>query len=108
MTRVDKKRLTLTGEPKFQRRPRASRRSREEIKAILLKVFRERFPHDTVDISDGYKDNIHIVVVSKQFEKMPDSTRQDFMWEIVDSSSLKAEEKQLISLMYPVSPTEIK
>jgi hypothetical protein len=103
MTRVDRRKPVLAAT-----RPRTAPRKRIAIKAILEQAFRAEFPHDTVDISDGYKGNIHIVVVSKRFERMNDRIRQDFMWSIVDGSSLTAEEKQLISLLYPVTPSEIK
>ncbi len=37
-------------------------RPREEIKTVLESAIRAEFPNDTVDISDGYKDNIHVLV----------------------------------------------
>ena len=83
-------------------------RSRERIKRILYDAFRQRFPHDTVDVSDGYQDNIHLLVVSRDFDKMREKAKQDAMWKIIDSTPLTDEEKGLISLVFPVSPAEIK
>ncbi len=83
-------------------------RDRNEIKSILTKAFRNEFPEDTVDISDGYQDNIHVVVVSRQFDAMSEQEKQDKLWNIVDRTQLSNEEKSLISLIYPVSPAEIK
>ena len=92
------------------RRPSKGRseRSRDEIKKILRGAFRERFPHDTVDISDGYKENIHVMVVSREFDEMRERDKQELMWEIIDGTDLAEDEKTLVSLVYPVSPAEIK
>jgi len=87
---------------------RTKRRSRDEVKRIIRNAFRQRFPHDTVDISDGYEDNIHVLVVSREFDKMREREKQDLMWTIIDRTPLTEEEKGLISLVYPVSPREIK
>jgi hypothetical protein len=83
-------------------------RSRTEIKAILKAAFKNEFPDDTVDISDGYKDNIHVLVVSRRFDSMPESHKRDLLWSIIDDTSLTKDQKGLISLVYPVSIAEIK
>lgn len=85
-----------------------SRRSRDQVKRILVEALRERFPNDTVDVSDGYKDNIHVMVVSRKFDQMTERQKQDYLWSLIDSSQLKDREKRLISLVYPLSPAEIK
>lgn len=83
-------------------------RDRTRIKAMLREAFQKRFPRDTVDISDGYKDNIHVLVVSREFDKLSATAKQDLMWQIIDSTNLTTDQKLLISLVYPVSPSEIK
>ena len=87
---------------------RANKRSRNEVKQIIHDAFRRRFPRDTVDVSDGYEDNIHVVVVSREFDQMEEQQKLDLMWRIIDKSQLTKEEKGLISLVYPVSLAEIK
>jgi stress-induced morphogen len=87
---------------------RRRRRPRATLKRVLENAFRREFPHDTVDISDGYQDNIHIVVVSRRFDGMEEQHKQDMMWGIVDRTDLTDDEKGLISLMMPVSPAQIK
>jgi hypothetical protein len=82
--------------------------NRDKIKLVLEQAFRQRFPQDTVDISDGYEDNIHVVVVSRKFDKMTEEEKQELMWKIIDSTNLTKNEKSLISLAYPVSIAEIK
>lgn len=82
--------------------------SRARAIGSLRSAFREQFPHDTVDVSDGYMDNIHIVVVSRRFDGLGEQQKQDFMWEIIDSTSLKDEQKTLISLLLPLSPGQLK
>ena len=84
-------------------------RDREQVKEAIVKAFRERFPNDTVDVSDGYRENIHVMVVSRDFDAMNERQKQDLMWEVIDKGAgLTDAERQLISLMYPVSPAEIK
>lgn len=83
-------------------------RQRDQIKELLRSAFRKEFPEDTVDISDGYLDNIHVVVVSRQFDPLSEQDKHDRMWHIIDGTDLSEEEKKLISLVYPISPAEIK
>lgn len=83
-------------------------RSRGTIKSILVTAFRREFQNDTVDISDGYQDNIHVMVVSRRFEQMGEQAKQDLLWRIIDQTNLSDAEKSLISLVYPICPSEIK
>ena len=83
-------------------------RNRNEIITILENAFRLQFPNDTVDLSDGYQDNIHVLVVSRRFDDMPEKDKQDVLWNVIDSTKLTDDEKALISLVYPVSPAEVK
>ncbi|HEY8751322.1 MAG TPA: hypothetical protein VIM11_25285 [Tepidisphaeraceae bacterium] len=94
--------------PKSARRRASKDQSRDELKQIIRDAFRQRFPHDTVDVSDGYEDNIHVLVVSREFDKMREKQKQDVMWKIIDSTPLTDDQKALISLVFPVSPAEIK
>lgn len=83
-------------------------RARSAVKQLLQEALRQRFPRDTVDISDGYQDHIHVVVVSREFDDMTEEEKQQLLWKIIDKTDLTASEKDLISLIYPVSPAEIK
>ena len=87
---------------------RSTSRDREEVKKILADAFRRRFPNDTVDISDGYQDNIHVLVVSRSFDSLTEKQKQDVLWKVIDSTNLTPAEKELISLVYPVSVAELK
>ena len=100
----------ILGQKRFKPATRkvARQRSRQEVRDIIAKAFRANFPNDTVDVSDGYKDNIHVLVVSSRFEKMTEKKKQDWMWSILDGTDLTKQEKLLVSLLYPVSPSEIK
>ena len=84
-------------------------RPRDDIKKTIYDAFRRAFPDDAlVDISDGYQENIHVMVVSRSFDGMAEREKQDWLWSILDSTELTDEEKGLVSLLYPVSPAEIK
>lgn len=84
------------------------KRSRDQVKKILYGAFRREFPTDTVDISDGFEDLIHVMVVSRRFDKLPSSHQHDWMWRVINRSGLNDAEKELISLVYSISPAEIK
>ena len=84
------------------------KRSREEIKADIEKALRVDFPHDTVDITDGYHDNIHVLVVSRRFDGKVNAYKDDWLWDIIKKSGLTEEEQKLISVVLPISPAEIK
>lgn len=81
---------------------------RDRVKRALEDAFRQQFPTDTVDVSDGYGENIHILVVSRQFDTLSESVKDDLMWSIIQRAPLSDEERRLISLVMPVSPAEIK
>jgi acid stress-induced BolA-like protein IbaG/YrbA len=83
-------------------------RKREEIKAILQAALRKEFPHDTIDVSDGYQQNIHVVVVSRRFDEMKERDKQDLLWSLIDATDLDSDEKNLISLLVPASPEMLK
>jgi hypothetical protein len=83
-------------------------RPREEIKRALEASFRKEFPQDTVDISDGWADNIHVLVVSRKFDTMQESIKTDMMWTLVRRAGLDQEEERLISLALALSPADIK
>lgn len=83
-------------------------RSRRVIKDILYRALKAGFPDDTVDISDGFEDNIHVVVVSRRFDPLSEKQKQNVLWRIIDRTNLSKSEKLLISLVYPVSIAEIK
>lgn len=84
-------------------------RDRTEIKQILENAFREEFPNDTVDVSDGYQGNIHIIIVSRQFDKTKtEKEKLDFLYNVIDKTNLVEEEKRLISLLQYLHPKEIR
>jgi len=49
------------------------------------------------------------MVVSRRFDDLPEKAKHDLLWEIIDTDTdLSDEEKGLISLLYPISPSEIR
>jgi hypothetical protein len=83
-------------------------RNRDEIKSALRDRIRREFPTDTVDVSDGYQSNIHVMVVSRKFDPMKEREKQDLLWSLIDDAGLEDAEKQLISLVVPLSPEELR
>jgi len=80
----------------------------EEIKTAIRERLRRAFPSDTVDVTDGYQENIHVMVVSRQFDTLKEREKQEFLWNLIDDAGLEESEKQLISLILPVSPEELR
>jgi len=85
-----------------------AKQSREQAKRTIAQAFRAEFPTDTVDVSDGYQDNLHVVVVSRRFDGLSESDKQDLVWQLIDESDLTEDGKSLISLVMPLSPSELK
>lgn len=83
-------------------------REREQIKAPISERLRREFPTDTVDVSDGYQNNIHVIVVSRRFDAMAEREKQEFLWSLIDDAGLDDAEEQLISLIVPASPSEVR
>lgn len=79
-----------------------------ELKQKIEELLKAEFPGETVDVSDGYKDNIHIVVVSRKFDGMREKEKLDAVWQTIDGSDLTDAQKALISLIVPYSPRELK
>ena len=78
---------------------------KKKIENLLRKEFNE---NSTVDVSDGYQDNIHIVVVSNKFSGKSENEKQDMLWNVIEASDLSDFEKNKISLIIPYSPAELK
>lgn len=83
-------------------------RSRDELKSAIENSLRREFPTDTVDVSDGYKDNIHVMVISRKFDSMSDTVREDYLRTLLDDSDLTEAEKRRITVLLTWSPAELK
>jgi stress-induced morphogen len=62
---------------------------------------------DLVDVSDGFDDNIHVVVVSRKFNGRRMKEKNDLIWSVL-VKSLAPEEWGKVSLSVGTSPEEIK
>lgn len=82
----------------------ASPEPKQKLEAILGSAF----PGETVDVSDGYADNVHIVVVSKKFRGMHEKEKQELLWSAITAGDLSDDEKVRSSLIMPYSPDELK
>lgn len=79
-----------------------------QLKTHIERILRGAFPSDTVDVSDGFQDNVHVVVVSRQFDGMREKEKQDMLWSLIESGGLTDVEKVKISMILPYSPGELK
>lgn len=84
------------------------KRPREAIKDVLYKSLSSEF--ETVTLGDGYKDSIHIQIISSKFADKGDNERVQMIYAVLDDPNtglLKAEES-LICLILPFAPDEIE
>ena len=78
------------------------------LKKKVEDILRPRFPGETVDVSDGHADNVHVIVVSRRFDGMREKEKQDLLWSTIEEGDLSADEKVKISLILPYSPGDLK
>jgi stress-induced morphogen len=60
-------------------------------------------PDDSVDVSDGPDDSIHVVIVSRKFDGKRMKEKNDLIWSVL-SQNLKPEEWGKVSLSVGASP----
>ena len=81
----------------------------EQVKNKIEKTLRKEFnENSTIDVSNGFRDNVHIVVVSWKFTGKSEKKKQEMLWSIIENSDLSESEKNKISLLLPFSPEELK
>lgn len=79
------------------------------LKERIYEVLKNEFPTETVDVSDGYRNNIHIIVVSNKFDQYEDEkTKQEYLWAILEDAGLSEQELSNVSLLLPYSPKQLK
>ncbi len=78
----------------------------KQFKQQVRRLFKQTFPDDTVDVSDGYHDNVHVVIVSRRFDGMSERERLDMLWELAQRQLDGNAER--ISLLLAYSPDELK
>ena len=84
-------------------------RRKDDLPDRIRGILKTEFPDETVDVSlSGIRDNVHVIVVSNKFDRMTEKKKQDYLWELIDESSLSEEEKLRISMVLPVSPKELR
>ncbi|MBI1925965.1 hypothetical protein HYR99_17150 [Candidatus Poribacteria bacterium] len=84
----------------------ASAKLKKKIHDVLKKGYFST-SSDFVDVSDGYDDLIHIVVVSRKFDGRRMKEKEDLIWAEL-YKNLSEEEWGKVSLSVGTSPDEIK
>lgn len=64
-------------------------------------------PDDSVDVSDGPDDSVHVVIVSRKFDGRRMKEKNDLIWSVL-TKHLAPDEWGKISLSIGASPEEIK
>jgi hypothetical protein len=78
----------------------------QTFKDRVKQIFEEAIPRAFVDVSDGYRDNVHVVIVSRRFDGLTEREKDDYLWSIVRPALLTEAER--ISLLLGYSPDELK
>ena len=84
--------------------------TKEELKKKVYDVLKNRYfngPDDTVDVSDGPEDSVHIVVISRKFDGKHLKDKNDLIWSQL-MQYLAADEWGKVSLSIGASPQEMK
>lgn len=87
---------------------RGSAQGALDLKKKLEAALRAHFKHDTIDVSDGYKGNVHVLVVSREFDGKSDYQRQELLHALINAANLSQAQIGKISLLLALSPAEIK
>lgn len=73
----------------------------------VLKTSYFNGPDDLVDVSDGFEDNLHVVIVSRKFDGKRLKEKSSLVWSLL-TKFLAQEEWGKVSLLINASPDEIK
>jgi acid stress-induced BolA-like protein IbaG/YrbA len=82
----------------------------EQLKKKVYEVLKKGYfsgPDDTVDVSDGPEDSIHLIIVSRKFDGRRLKEKSDLIWSQL-MQQLSADEWGKVSLSIGASPEEIK
>lgn len=79
-----------------------------DLKRRLEAALRSEFTTDTVDVTNGYEDNVHILVVSRKFDGKSDYERQEILHQIINGARLTKAQIGRIGLLLAMSPAELK
>jgi acid stress-induced BolA-like protein IbaG/YrbA len=82
-------------------------RASTDFKKRVEKVFEEAFPEAVVDVSSGYGGNVHVVLVSKRFNRMSEEDKQALAWDVA-RGQLAADELLRVSIIFAYGPRELK
>ena len=82
----------------------------EDLLDLIKEILSPEFKDGMVDVSlSGIRDNIHVVVMSRLFDNMPEWKKQETVSTILKyNSNLTDKEKQRISLIVALSPEDVK
>ena len=76
------------------------------LKPKVEQALREQFPHDTIELTEGYKGRVHVLVVSRQLNGKTEGEKQDYLWEVLRAEL--GEEAQAVSLVIGYGTDELR
>ena len=79
---------------------------KKKIHDVLKNVYFQD-PDDSVDVSDGPDDSVHVVIVSRKFDGRRMKEKSDLIWSVL-TKNLAPDEWGKVSLSIGASPEEIK
>jgi stress-induced morphogen len=79
---------------------------KQKIREVLKSAYFND-PDDLVDVSDGFDDSIHVVIVSRKFDGRRMKEKNDLIWSVL-VKDLGPDEWGKVSLSVGTSPEEIK
>jgi stress-induced morphogen len=79
---------------------------KKKIHDVLKSVYFQD-PDDSVDVSDGPNDSVHVVIVSRKFDGRRMKEKNDLIWSVL-TNHLAPDEWGKVSLSIGASPEKIK
>ena len=84
-------------------------RQSDDLCRRIESILRDRYPGDTIDASlSGIRDNIHVLVVSKTFDDLSETQKQERLWDVLRAGGLSEADLNRISLILPLSVQELQ
>jgi stress-induced morphogen len=61
---------------------------------------RRAFPQDTLELREGYRGHVHVLVVSNRFNGKTERQKQDLFWEILRAEAPDTADAVSVAIVY--------
>ena len=72
----------------------------EAVAPQVMEALRRAFPDETLEVSEGYRGRVHVLVVSRRFNGLTEMKRQEMIWEILRAELGEEAEAVTLAALY--------